>query len=406
MPTRLPDPTREPATDGATKSDILTLRWWTPEFLSPQASQPTGPILAEQLNKFSEAQGGKVQVNAVLKARYGKGGLLDALRTAAPVAKDVLPDIVALDAAEVEAAVAAGVLRPLDALLGAEVTEGLYPFASEVGRFDGRLYAVQYIADVEHAAYLPAQLAEPPANWTDLIARGVTYLFPLASQQAGSSQISSAQPDESLSHAVLSQYLSAGATLGPDRSLALEQVPLLRLLTFYSDAARAGVLPDAARTFMDGDAVWQAFSQGEAPLAYVSARRFTSSGDASVPHTAAPGYQGLAPTLTSGWTLAIATTDPRRQRAAADLIVWLLQPENAGAWTARAGWLPTSPGALIAAGEGPYWSFLDSQLAEARSLPVGPAYATVAARMLIAIQAVLQGESTPTAATEAAIKGP
>lgn len=407
-PTQPPQPasaTRAPTAVSSTETDALTLTWWTPEFLSPQAQQPVGPVLAEQLNAFSESQGGKVQVEAVRKARYGKGGLLDALRTAAPVAKEMLPDIVALDAVEVEKAVEAGLLQPLDGLLDPAVTEKLYPFASEAGQFGERLYAIQYLADLGHASYLPAQVAEPPANWTDLLGRRTAYLFPIAPPQSGSGQGLTARPAEGLSHAVLSQYLSAGATLTADRRLAVEGEPLLRLLSFYDEAAKAGVLLPTAREMADGEAVWSAFVQGQAPLAYVDARNFTARGDFPGEHAPAPGFAGPAVGLANGWTLAIVTTDPRRQRAAADLIAWLLQPENAGDWAARAGWLPTSTDALKALGDPGYASFLDSQLAQARSLPVGPESATTAARIQAAVEAVLGGQSDPATATEAALSG-
>jgi ABC-type glycerol-3-phosphate transport system substrate-binding protein len=404
-PTQPPQPTTVPTAAISAEAGPVKLVWWTPEFLSPQASQPAGSILAGQLQAYSEAQGGKVQVETVRKARYGKGGLLDSLRTAQPVAKTMLPDIVALDTAEVEKAVEAGLLQPLNPLLGTGVTENLYPFASEAGLFNKRLYAVQYLADVDHGAYLPAQVAEPPATWKDLIASKLSYLFPLVRTQAGSSQSSSAMPPESASSAVLSQYLSAGATLGPDRGLVLEPQPLLRLLTFYADGLKAGVLPAPGQAPADEAAVWNEFSQGRTATAYVGARQFIARGDTPAEFAAAPGYEGPAPSLADGWALAIVTTDPNRQRAAAELIAWLLKPENAGAWAATDGWLPTSSDALKTLGSGPYWSFLDAQLAQAHSLPAGPDYATTAARIQTAIDAVLTGQSDPAAATDAAMNG-
>ncbi len=402
-PTRAPQPTAPPTAAQAQRPDGLTLIWWAPEFLSPQAPQPVGPLLAKQISEFTEASAGKVRVEVVRKARYGKGGLLDSLRTAQPVARDTLPDIIALDVAEVGKAVDVGLLQPLNALLDTSVTEKLYPFASEAGQFNQRLYAVQYLADVDHASYLPAQVAEPPGTWADLVARRSAYLFPLAPPQLISSQGAGARPAEGLSHAVLGQYLSTGATLGPDRRLIIEQGPLLRLLTFYADASKTGVLPPAAQDLPDGDAVWAIFAQGQAPLAYVSARRYIGRGDLPAEYAAPLGYQGPAPSLASGWVLAIVTPDAQKQRAAADLITWLLKAENAGPWAARAGWLPTSSEALRALGTGRYWSFLDAQLAQARALPAGADYGTIASRIQAAIVAVVRDQSDPAAATEAAI---
>ncbi|MGE5603137.1 MAG: ABC transporter substrate-binding protein [Nitrososphaerales archaeon] len=404
-PTRAPQPTSIPTAENAAESGPIILTWWTPEFLSPQASQPAGALLADQLKAFSEAQGGRVRVETVRKARYGKGGLLDSLRTAQPVASSTLPDIVALDAVEVEKAVEAGLLQPLDGLLDTKVTEVLYPFATEAGLFSGRLYAVQYLADIDHAAYHPTQVADPPVDWKGLIDRRIAYLFAMAQPQTGSPQGAGARPGEGLSHAVLSQYLSAGATLAQDRRLILESQPLLRLLTFYAEAGKAGVLPPVGPGIADGEAVWSIFSQGQAPLADVSARRFMKDGAGAGRYAVAPGFEGPAPSLASGWALAIVTTDPARQRAAAELITWLLKSDNAGAWAAQAGWLPTSSGALKALGDGDYWSFLDSQLAQARGVPAGRDYATTASRVQVAIEAVLKGQTDPAAAAEAAING-
>ena len=102
-------PARPQPTNTTTASDVLTLTWWTPEFISPKAPAPAGPLLAKQLADFEAAHDGKVRVNPVLKARYGKGGLLDFLRTTQPIAPGLLPDIVALDVAELEQAVNHGV---------------------------------------------------------------------------------------------------------------------------------------------------------------------------------------------------------------------------------------------------------------------------------------------------------
>ncbi len=402
--TRPPQPTSPPAAATAAPDEPLSLVWWTPEFLSPQAPQPGGALLAEQLAAFSEAQGGKVNVQAVRKARYGKGGLLDTLRTAAPIAPATLPDIVALDVAEVEKAVEAGLLQPLDSLLNAGVTEKLYPFATEAGRFGESLYAVQYLADAGHTAFLPAQVPQAPDTWAKLIEAGVPYLFPMAQPQAGSPQGSGGPSVEGLSQAVLAQYLSAGATLGADRKLMLEPQPLLKLLTFYQDASKAGVLPPAALELADGEAVWNVFSQGQTPQAYVSARRYKTGG-VEAGYAAAPGEAGPTTGVTSGWALAIVTPDPKRQQAAAELIAWLLKPENAGEWAARAGWLPTSPDALKTQGSDPYWGFVDAELAKSRSAPVGQDYPATAARIQAAIEAVVRDGTEAAKATEAAVNG-
>ena len=119
--------------------------------------------------------------------------------------------------------------------------------------------------------------------------------------------------------------------------------------------------------------MWSVFSQGQVPLAYASARRYWTGGvdaEGRVRRRARVDWTGNADR--GGWALAMVTTDPQRQRAAADLIAWLLQPENASAWSAASGWLPTSPDAVQLLDDSPYRDFLDTELAAARALPAGP----------------------------------
>jgi len=378
------------------------LLWWTPEFLSPKAAQPVGPLLADQIAKFVDAKQGKVRVTTVLKARYGKGGLLNFLVTAQPVAPSVLPDLVALDVSELEPAVAAGLLQPLENLLDENVIAGLYPFATSAGTFGEHLLAVQITADLEHLAYRPNLVETPPRNWQDLLDGGTSYLFTLGGPQLGVSS----HPPGSLQPIIISQYLSAGANFDPAaRQLTVEAEPLLRLLTFYDSAMKSGVLPPNALELADQDALWGIYSQGQVPLALVSARHYMTDqgGLKNGDFAPSPGWSGPAVPIADGWALAITTADPARQRAAADLIAWLLKPENAGSWMAAAGWLPTSPAALKSWGTSPYNDFLDQQLASAMSLPIGSDSAQAATRLEKALDAVLKGGTAPAAAVEAAV---
>ncbi len=394
-----------PATGGppaTTPETAIALTWWTPEFYSPQAPQPAGPLLAEQLAAFEASESGQVLVNPVLKARYGEGGLLDFLRSAQPVAPAILPDLITLDVMEVELAVEAGLLQPLDLLLEGEVTAGLYPFALSAGVFDDRRMAVQHIANLEHVAYLTSQVEAPPATWDMLLEEDLPYLFPLGNPQPSSAS----SHTEGLQHAIFSQYYSTGVTVDSvTRAPLLELEPLIRLLEFYDAAAEAGVLPPGAQELTEPDAVWGVYVQGKVPLAYVSARRYLAEREAlrGSGYAAAPGWAGPAAPVASGWALAIVTTDPERQRAAAAFIAWLMRPENSGAWAQAAGWLPTNPAALSAMRSTPYHQFLDSQLRVAISPPIGPDYVQVAARIQRAIISVLQEDVAPAEAAQQAV---
>lgn len=389
-------------TDDAITDGAITLTWWTPEFLSPQAPQPAGPTLAQQLTEYERLNDGRLRVNPIPKARYGKGGLLDLLRTAQPVAPDILPDIVTLDVIELQQAVTAGLLQPLDDQLSEEATAGLYAFARSAGEFQGQLLAVQYLADFEHVAYLTAAIPTPPQTWEDLLNLDAkSYLFALGAPQPNA--ITSGF--ERLQYTVLSQYVSAGATVDAvSRQPALGEAPLLRLLSFYRKATDEGLLPPNAIELGDTDAIWDIFAQGRLPMAQVSARRYLAESESlsGVGFAAAPGWAEPVVPVAGGWALAVVATVPERQRAAAELITWLLRPENAGALAAATGWLPTSPAALDTWKSTPYGEFVREQLAAAVSPPSGPGYSQTVERLQKAIVAVLsEGVSPQNAATTA-----
>jgi ABC-type glycerol-3-phosphate transport system substrate-binding protein len=402
---RTPGPAVAPTPLITPVSGPLTLTWWTPELLSPKAAQPAGPLLARYLSEYEAAHNQTVRVNVVVKARYGRSGLLDYVRAAQPVAPALLPDLIALDVTELEQAAALKLLQPLDALLSAPQLAALYPFARQAGRFGNQQLAVQYLADVEHALFQRAALSEPVQTWAGLAASRTPYLFPASSPAPAAG----AGPAEELQHSLLSQYLAAGGALdASSRRLSLAEQPLQRLLAFYEEGRQAGILPDNLTEIASVDDAWKAFGEGWPGVVLVSARRYLTmrEGLKDAGYAVAPGWSGPAPAIASGWALAIVTTDPPRQRAAAEFLAWLLAAERNGAVAQAAGWLPTQPAALAAAGAGPYYEFLDAQLSAAVARPAGADYPATAARLARAAGAVLKGTSTAAEALQAAMNPP
>jgi maltose-binding protein MalE len=386
----------------STTGGALTLTWWTPEFLSPQATQPTGALLAKYLAEFTAAQEGQVRVNVVPKARYGKGGLLDYLRTALPAAPSLLPDVMALDVTELEQAAGLGLLRPLEGLLDAPLLADLYPFARQSGQFGDQLLAVAYLADVEHVIYNRTRVTEPPSTWAGLIANKTPYLFPAGSPQSPSATAAA----EDVQHSFIVQYLSAGAAFDPKaRHLIVQEQPLARVLSFYAEARQAALLPPNVLELTSLDDTWAAYGQGVAPIAIVSARRYLAEQKSlkDTGYAPAPGWSNPTRAVSSGWALAITAADPVRQRAAAALIAWLLNSARGGGLALAAGWLPVSPKALDAWGSDPYYDFLDGQLATAVSPPIGADYGATAGRLQRAVVAVLKGTARPADAVQTAL---
>jgi ABC-type glycerol-3-phosphate transport system substrate-binding protein len=405
-PAATPDPTRlgpqaVPLT-GTVSSGALVLTWWTPEIISPKAGQADGGLMAEYLRDFEASQDHKVRIEPVLKAKYGKGGLLDYLRTAQPVAPTLMPDIVSIDTAELEQAASLGLLQPLDRLLDVRLIAGLYPFARDVGVFDGRQLAVQFVADLDHTVYDRAQIIVPPSNWNTLLANKTRYAFPAGNPQP----VSGASLSDDVQPLLISQYLSAGGTTkAGTRQLVLQEEPLLRVLTFYSEGQTAGVLNPRALEMASADDAVGAYARGDADMTQVSARQYLASQD-SLPNAGyapTPGWDKPAQPVARGWALAITTTDPARQKAAADFLTWLLAPEHAGAWAHASGWLPVAPEGWTAWDASAYHDFLNQQLSIAVAHPGGADYAQMAGELRKAITAVLKDRTPPAQAVQTAL---
>lgn len=395
-------PSPQPLATATPITTTLTLTWWTPEFLSPKATGAVGPLLAGQIADFEATHGGRIRVNTVIKARYGKGGLLDFLRTAQPVAPSLLPDVIALDVVEVEQAATLGLIQPLDGLLPREITGTLYAFARQSGQLDGRTMAVLWVADSEHVIYDHDRISAPPSTWAGVLTEKIPYLFPAGLPQS----LSVTGLTEDVQPTFLAQYLSAGGVLDArTRRLTVQEQPLVRVLSFYRDATEAGLLPKNAANLVGLDEAWNSYVQGGVVMANVSARRYLANRDVlpNASFAPMPGWANPAPSVAGGWALLITAADPPRQKAAADFVAWLMAAERAGALAQAAGWLPTSPRALATWGANPYFEFLDRLLTSAVPRPIGPEYASAASRMQKAVIAVLKGVATPAEAAQAAV---
>jgi ABC-type glycerol-3-phosphate transport system substrate-binding protein len=104
-----------------------------------------------------------------------------------------------------------------------------------------------------------------------------------------------------------------------------------------------------------------------------------------------------------GWALAITTTDPVRQKAAAEFVSWLLSAQRSGAWAEAAGWLPVTPQGWQAWSAGPYYDFLQQQLAIGIAHPAGPDYPQTAGVLRKAVVSVLKDRVSPAQAVQTAL---
>ncbi len=369
-------------------SSAITLTLWTTEAFFPTEDAASGQVLAQQWQAF-EAAHTNVTIEYALKKPYGKGGLLDFLSTARSAAPAMLPDLVILDTLELDEAAEAGLIQPLDGLVSSEVQQNLFPFARH--GFDGQLMGIQFETDVEHLIYNTNKIDSPPITWREVLSGSVAYIFPAGGEGS------------LVNDAFLIQYLAAGGQLLDESgNPALNNDALVEVLQLYADGLEAGVIPPSVLEFADLDDCWVVYVSAQAALSNVNSDRYLADRGLlkNTAFAAIPTRDGNAVTLSKGWALAIVTEDSSRQ-AAAQLIEWLLEPENSANWNLAAGHLPTRQAAFDHLGtEDQYFPFARQQLASVYPRPIGSAYDKIGRALQRAVQDVLQGEVSPQEAAD------
>ena len=406
LPTSMPTPTPQP------ESLLITLTLWVPEPLSPYGDRPGAAVLAQQLDDFNAAYP-DIQVEVIVKQAHGRGGLLDFLRTARDAAPSVVPDLVVLDAAELETATAVGLIQPLDDLLSPSITASRFPFATTLGAVEEQTTGFVIAADMQHLAYRPALSESPPVSWTQVVSPPIPFLFPAGGL------------DRQVNDATLIQYLAAGGKVtDPDGNPWLDEEVMVSVLGFYSDCTSAAAIsptfdtpaisPTLVLDITDADQAWGRFQEGEGGMTVVRANRYwleadetneTDEADETVAAAPIPTHDGQPFSIARGWAIAMVAGDPARQSLAMLLLDWLIAPNHSARWTQASGYLPGTRNALR------LWSISSVDRATLRSVmeaavppPQPKALEIVGPAMQEALEAVLRGWDTPEEATAAAIK--
>jgi ABC-type glycerol-3-phosphate transport system substrate-binding protein len=443
MPTVTPSPTPE------LQPMIVTLVLWLPRELDPYGDGPGADVLTQQLEDFSVAYP-DVQVEVVVKEAHGRGGLLDFLHTARDAAPSVMPDLVVLDADELEAAAAWGLIQPLDSLLPSAEMMERFPFAAEWGTASeeaGDRHTMGFLigADMQHLAYRPAVVESPPISWTHFISPPVSFLF-----AAGIS-------DQQVNDATLIQYIAAGGRVNDEEgNPLLDEDVMISVLDFYSDCVSVAtfsptisliisptitptalltaslaispttpltvpitvsptiilppvsmiISPTAVLSIKDADRAWELFKNGEGDIAIVPAGRYWLEADETLAPAPIPTRYGQPVSIARrGWAIAMVTDEPARQALAMLLLNWLISPDHNGRWTQTAGYLPSTRSALR------QWDISNADRAVLRGVmdaavlaPPSKAMEVVGPAMQDALIAVLRGQNTPEEAVAAAVE--
>jgi ABC-type glycerol-3-phosphate transport system substrate-binding protein len=381
-------PTVSPITPTPTpEAEPLRVTVWMVEPVSPQAEGEAGEFMNSVLAEFERANPG-VKVRWQLKKPAGKGGVVDFLRTGSTAAPSILPDVVIMQAIDLNQASADKLIQPLDGKLDRVIVQDLLPAARRVGTVGERLMGVPLGLEMEHLVFNTRIFTGTAITWSDIFTKNSRYLFPAKGVNG------------LVNDASLTQYFSVGGELVDERGHPkINEQALLKVLTTYQTALEAGIIN---QTLLEADStedLWPQYAAGQVGLAQISVRQYLANRENlhNSAVSAPPIYQPLDKSvgIIHAWVMALTTTDPVRQQNGVKLIETFLSAPNNAKWNGINKSIPVRDTSYhLVAGDDDYWAFLTDMLNSARPEPRFAGYDQVGRILQQAVEQVLSGEAS------------
>lgn len=380
----------------APTDETQTLTVWTVEAVSPMAGEESALFFEQTIQGF-ELANPNIDVKVLLKKPTGKGGVLDFLRTAKEVAPSVLPDVVVMQATDLNQAFAERLIQPLDGKLDRSIVQDLLPASRRVGTVNEKLAGVPLGIQMEHTVYNTGVFTGTPIYWTNVLSRNTRYLFPAKGVNGLVNDVT------------LAQYFSAGGELVDEEGLPkIDDRALSAVLSFYEQARDNGNIDVSLLETGATEELWPNYLAGQAGIAQLSVSQYLT--DRHLLNSTQPAALPVedATKIPSGimhaWVLVLITDDVNRQDAALRLLETFLSTENNATWNQINKSIPVRDSSYqLLAVDDPYWAFLTQALNTARPEPRFSGYDRVGRILQQAVEQVLRAEATATEATSTAI---
>jgi multiple sugar transport system substrate-binding protein len=380
LPTEIPEPT---------PAGPVTLTIWLPPEFDPLNGSPAGQVLKDRLEVFTKRRS-TINIETRVKTVSGPGGIADTLKTAGAAAPAALPDLVLLPYNILETAATEGLLHPFDGLTTVMDDPDWYDFARQVSHVQNNTFGIPLTGDGLLLVYRPAGIETSPSDWATTATITQTLSFPAAAS-------------DSLVTLTLYQSLE-GAILDEENHLVLEDDKLVEVLTFYQQGVRSELLSAKLSIFENDEQVWIDFTDEQSQLVITWASRYLQSPLVEATIAPLPTATGIPYTLATGWAWALTSPDPDRQILSAQLAEFLTISGFLGEWNQAAGYLPPRPSALALWTNIPLRTQLDPIAASAQLIPSPEVLSVLGPILQEATLAVLEGQITPTQATQAALE--
>jgi len=381
--TSTPKATSTPtATPTNTPGGPRILRIWVSPQFDPSAETTAASLFQERLDEFV-ARRPNLQIEVRVKT---EGSLITALTTTRSAASSSMPDLVTLSRANLEAATAKGLLHPLNGLTTLLDDPDWYAYALQMAHIQNSTFGLPFAGD---ALALVGYRSPLPSDWENL-SDETLFIFPAADPR---------------SLFTLSLYLSAGGTLQDNQgSLVLDEGILTDVLSLYSPDTETPFISPQVVNYESDEQAWNAFREQRGNLVVSWVSRFLNEETLPLALGALPGLETGQYTLATGWSWALAGSNPENQPLAVELAEFLSDSEFLAEWTQAAGYLPTRPTALSSWSETEEQTVLTQTAESANLIPTEDILVTVGPLFSEATLAVLNGEQLPADAAQSVVE--
>jgi len=364
---------------------------WVDPIFAPDPETAGGKLFIERISSFEDVHPG-ISVDVRIKDRSGSSGLLETLSNVGSAAPNLKPDLITLNPELLRMAYIRGLIYTLDGLYEAPSSPDWYYYAVESATIEESLLSIPIGAEAQAFVYRRDRYTTVPNDWPEILDGAAPLLFPAADPEA-------VFP--------IAMYQAAGGEfLTEDNTTQINEGTLTDILSLFSSARSAGLLPASILESTSSAETWSAFHEGRAGIALAPLTTFM--------HERNPETEVMIPipvasttslTIAETWGWALATEDNPRQALVLELLEWLTDPEFVGPWTEAAGLLPSSRMALDTWSDSSNISLATLLVPSARAIPDPEILELVGPVFQPAVQAVVEGSKpADLAAQDAALE--
>ncbi|MCY3781534.1 MAG: hypothetical protein OXG78_14570 [Chloroflexi bacterium] len=374
------------------------LKVWLPAPLISDESGPAFQLLSEHTAQFSEDNG--IPVEFRVKNSSGVGGIMSTIRAGKEVAPGALPDAALIRRRDLTPTQASQYLQSMETLFSSSVLNDLAG-GVEFGQipFEGEraLFGFPFLFDLLVGLHAqPLLKTGTRLSFADVLANEAEFLFPAARANG-------------LNQTFYHQYLAAGGAIPGSDVAAINEEALQKVLQFYDDLARNGLVsPDVLTYQSPADYRNDFINRGEnLQLAIFSASDYLSmiqEQEAALLATEIPTADANGSSILNGWLWVIVTPDRNRQASAARFIEWMMEPAFHAGFALELHHLPSQPAILSESLPSAADTALFARLLADSVLPLPEGEGGAVPRLIQeALKQVLHAEATASQATQDAL---